>query len=230
MSLKMNLQANLDEILYSTKDKDLPSGLTFEQWTMNWWQWLYSKPNGDSPLHDRTWNTPMTSQNQTNQTAASQHDPNVFFLAGTDADKSKRDCKIPANTHILFPIATMAATDAEFPNEDLDKLAVQGDQVEDMSLSIVNKTEGKKYELGTSELKAYEVKSGHFKVDIPHDNICYWVPEKRGSDAVSHGFWAFLKPLRKGEYDIKFSSRTKDDPQTLTKNCSFEVEYHLEVR
>lgn len=225
----MHSQPNVEEILYSKNDKSLPSGLSFEEWTTRWWQWLYSIPDENSPLHDRTWNIPGKNQSQTNQTVVSQPYPNVFFLAGTDADKAKRNCKIPANTPILLPIANMAASDAEFPNEDLDKLAVQGDQVEDMNLSIVNKKEGKKYELGLSDLEAYEIKTGHFKVDIPHDNMCYWVPAKKGSTAVSHGYWAFLRPLREGEYDIKFSSRTKDDPQTLTKNCSFEVEYHLEV-
>jgi hypothetical protein len=174
MLIPMNPQANLDEVLYSKNDKDLPSGKSFEEWATRWWQWLYSIPDGNSPLHDRNWNISGSNQNQTNQTA--------------------------------------------------------GNQVEDMSLSIVNKKEGKKYELGTSDLKAYDVKTGPFKVDLPSDNICYWVPEKKGSTAVSHGFWAFLRPMPKGEYDIKFSQRTKDDPQTLTKNCSYEVEYHIEVR
>ena len=230
MLIPMNPQANLDEVLYSKKDKDLPSGKSFEEWATRWWQWLYSIPDGNSPLHDRNWNISGSNQNQTNQTAVNQPDPNVFFLAGTVADKAKRICRIPANKPILFPIATMAASDAEFPGGDLDALAVQGNQVEDMSLSIVNKKEDKKYELGTSDLKAYDVKTGPFKVDLPSDNICYWVPEKKGSTAVSHGFWAFLRPMPTGEYDIKFSQRTKDDPQTLTKNCSYEVEYHIEVR
>ena len=70
-------------------------------------------------------------------------------------------------------------------------LAVQGNQVEDMSLSIVNKKEGKKYELGPSDLKAYDVKTGPFKVTYPLITYAIGTRKERYM-AVSHGFWAFL--------------------------------------
>jgi hypothetical protein len=229
MLLPMSSQPNITEVLYSKKD-NLPSGKSFEEWASRWWQWVYSIPDANNPVHDRNWNTSGSNQDQTNQTAVNQPYREVFFLTGTLADKAERTCRLRPGTPVLFPIATMAASDAEFPGEDLDALAVQGNQVEDMNLTIVNKKEGKTYKLGAPDLRAYDVKTEPFKVDIASDNICYWLPEKKGSTAVSHGFWVFLRPLPEGEYDIKYSQRTKDDHQTLTKNCSYEVEYHLKVR
>jgi hypothetical protein len=217
----MKSQGNLGEVLYSKDDKDLPSAISFEEWVMRWWQWMYSIPDANSPAHDRNWKTAG---------AIPQPHEEVFFLAGTFSDKAKRTCELSPKRAVLFPIATMAASDAEFPDGKLDELASQGNQVKDMKLSIVNKKESKTYELGTSDLKAYDIKTRPFNVDIPEDNICYWVPGKKGSTAVSHGFWAFLRPLSAGEYDIRYSQETQDDPQTLTKNCSYEVEYNLKVK
>ena len=122
----------------------------------------------------------------------------------------------------------MVALDAEFPDGNLDALAVQGNQVEDMKLSIVNKSKDKKYELGTSDLKAYEIKTGTLNAY----HLITYATGYRQRKIVRPYLMAsgpFFDHCHLGDYDIKYSQRTKDDPQTLTKNCSYEVEYHLQV-
>jgi hypothetical protein len=216
--INMSKDSKRCEILYPPGED--PKGKSWEEWTKQWWKWLYAIPDKDNPVHDHPW-----------QNAGSIPQPKgAFFLTGTHSDKAERKCKIPANTPVFFPIATMAASDAEFPGKNLRDLAKNGNQVDEMHLKIVDtKSKNILCALDTEDLKKYLVKTGEFYVSLCSDNICYWVKAKKRSRTMSHGYWAFLRPLSRGRYDIEFSQKTRDHPQSLTINCSYKVIYHIEV-
>ncbi len=207
---------SFNDKLYSRDEK--PLGNSWEDWGAKWWNWLLSITDKDNPVHDRTGELQHITQ---------RHLPNVFFLAGTHDRKVERTCKIPAGVSILFPIATMSTSYAEFPNlhneTELRTYAEEGNQVLDMKLSIDGE------EIDKGNLDKYRVKSPLFKVDLPENNIHMYV-DGGETEAVSDGYWAFLKPLSPGNHTLIISQTTKDHPLSGTINCRYDLTYHLAVQ
>jgi hypothetical protein len=78
-----------------------PHGLTYGQWSAQWWQWAASFPASDNPVTDTTGS----------QCANGQSGPfvlrRVWFLAGSFAPLGgtiTRSCTVPAGRAILFPV------------------------------------------------------------------------------------------------------------------------------
>jgi hypothetical protein len=71
----------------------LPGGLSYQQWSAEWWQWAYAIPASMNPIFD------TTGVN----CAVNQSGP-VWFLAGTSGFTATRNCIVPAGKMILFPI------------------------------------------------------------------------------------------------------------------------------
>src|ERR671922_28016 len=63
-----------------------PYGLSYEDWTIKWWQWLLSIPVQLSPMEDNTGE--RCQEGQGNLT--------VFFLSGSGGSVAERTCTIPA--------------------------------------------------------------------------------------------------------------------------------------
>jgi hypothetical protein len=201
--------------LYSLEEK--PFGKSWEDWSAEWWKWLLPTSDSNSPVND------ADGELQ----GIAQHQPNVFFLAGTHQKKVERTCRIPAGKAILFPVATMSASYLEFPNlqneGELRRCAEEGNQVDDMKLTI----DGAVIDRG--KLEKYRVKSPLFEVTLPDNNIHQYVQGGK-TKAVSDGYWAFLKPLPPGEHTLIISQKTKDHPPSGTINCGYEITYHLIVQ
>src|SRR5690348_14298996 len=62
-----------------------PSGLTYGDWTVKWWKWIFGIPKDTSPAID------TNGKN----CAQGQNDPHVWFLAGTNGGSAERTCVIP---------------------------------------------------------------------------------------------------------------------------------------
>ena len=211
--------------MFSPKNDPNPFGKSWEYWTAEWWRWLMSIPKKNNPCNDATGNDAGMGQ-----TGKDERD--VWFLTGTRSARVRRTkCVVPVNKGILFPIATMEASIAEFGNKTEDQLldlVNQGDQVDSMGLEIEIYDKGKLIDklslMNKQDLLNFEYETHLFDAWLPEHNI--WPRTEGGNtQAVSHGYWVFLDPLPPGEHKLRFSQVTKDDPATGTINCKYDVIY-----
>jgi hypothetical protein len=210
----MSTKKNTNDIkMYSREDK--PFGKSWEEWTAIWWQWLLSIPDESNPANDNTGTYCKERQSGP-----------VWFLTFAHSPSAERTCTIPAGKSILFPVATMECSYAEFPKlnkeSELRSYAKQGNQVSSMEATI----DGLK--LQKSDLEKYRIESQLFTVKLPENNIYFWTAPGE-TQAVSDGYWVFLEPLPPGDHELHFSQVTEDDPTTGTLNCKYDVTYHLKV-
>ena len=81
-------------------------GKTYADWSVKWWQWVFSLPATNSPILD------------TGDCSAGQSGP-VWFLAGAFVGTTNtRSCTIPAGVALFFPIANGWADDTDCPSYD----------------------------------------------------------------------------------------------------------------
>ena len=81
-------------------------GKTYAEWSVKWWQWVFSLPATNSPILD------------TGDCSAGQSGP-VWFLASTfGCTTTTRSCTIPAGVALFFPIAWGAADNTDCPSYD----------------------------------------------------------------------------------------------------------------
>jgi hypothetical protein len=206
--MKRSSQDNtLDEIIYPREDK--PYGITWEDWTVRWWQWLLSIQKENNPGLD-----PTGAKFDPNQ-----RDPNVIFLAGTFEGHAERKYVIPAGKSILFPIVNFTTSYTEEPQLKTESELISCAK-EDID-SIVKKEviiDG----LKLCDIEKYRVQSPVFDLVYPEDNVFGFVhgPTK----AISDGYWIFLKSLTPGIHEIYacgscYSGRTTES-----------ITWNLEVR
>ena len=182
-------------IEHYTKDSSI-AGLTYGQWTAQWWKWALSIPSIMNPVVD-----------QTGINAAESQPKHVWFLAGIfyidEENKKKkiplRQCTIPSGMPILIPIVNCAADPIHYPHLEKDEdiinyVSKQVEMVENKECYVND--ESIHTERVRSEPKIFELYV-HPDFDKFH---------KGGNTRASaDGYWVFLKPLHKGEYTIKFA-------------------------
>jgi hypothetical protein len=72
-------------------------------------------------------------------------------------------------------------------------------------------------------LENYRVESKLFDLTLPENNIFSATPGT--TEAISDGYWVFLKPLPVGNHDIDFSASIIDP--SGVNNYNTQVKYHL---
>jgi hypothetical protein len=187
-----------------------PRGKSFGEWTVKWWQWVYSIPRDNNPISDSTGD--LSEVGQSDQ---------VWFLGGKPADEScevpVRSCKIPSGLPILFPVINCEANNIEFPS--LDERGLIENVTTHMEL-----IRSKDCYINGAQIPVQHVRSDPviFNIAVTHDNV-FGLKGAGNTTASADGYWVFLKPLRKGNYLVSFSG-----------SCSGGVrrsgaEYHLQV-
>jgi hypothetical protein len=161
-----------------------PYGLSYVEWTVIWWKWLLSIPKERSPALDITGEC----------CDSSQHDPNVWFLAGTFGGSVTRNCKIPKGKAILFPIINYQCSFADGPlftteRELEERCRLEIDQIGEIHATLDNEL---------ISVKKYRVHSRCFKITIPPDNS---LGANSGTTTMaSDGYWLFVEPLPIGNH------------------------------
>lgn len=203
-----------DEIqLFGITDK--PYGTTYGAWTIKWWDWIMPIPKEKSPLCDDTgdlWDIDQPSSD-------------VWFLIGNFAREYKteqknfpyRKIKMSSGRSVLFPVLNCMATFLEY--QDLktheDLLRHVGNDVN----SVVKK------ELFINKKRYEPVRISSdpkiFKVTIIEDNA-FDIKTSGLTDAAADGYWAFLKPLSKGNYTIRFEGSCENG--RLSAGASYELD------
>jgi hypothetical protein len=185
-----------------------PFGKTWEQWTIEWWQWFLSYPKKINSAY------PGTGLN------FAFHNNNVIFLAGVDSNIGpvERTITIPSQKAILFPIINFITSYLEDPEIrcDEDLISSTKSNIDDIRIKQVRVDE-------TNILTGNEsrVFSNIFTLHFPPNNL--YDIESGFTRACADGYWCFLKSLSPGEHKIyTFGS-------CLAGRIKIEVTYYLNV-
>ena len=191
-----------------------PFGLTYGEWSAEWWKWLLSSPNDSNPSTDKTGEYCTMNQNNSN----------VWFLAGTSGGYEERKCSIPEGMAILVSPIEVICTFAEYPElkieDDLRNCAKSDqDAVKDVKLTVDS--------IPMTNLQNFRVTSSLFNVTLPENNI-FGVPSQT-TEAISDGTFVMLKELPVGHHTIYASGLLVDFTTTSNLNFVSEVKYDINV-
>jgi hypothetical protein len=201
-----------------------PFGMSYEDWTIKFWQWLVSIPADRNPVTDRT--GLHCGEAQVGQP--------LFNLAFSDMGGAERTCTLPTGQHLLIPLNVVFVSFAEFPgartDEDLDRLAEEDESsnpfvflsVDGKDFSELESTDGERL----TDPKKFRVHSRAFDVKIT-DNPIFGLPGP--TRAVSDGYWVILEALPPGPHQIHFKARLTN-PLTDRLFYSVDVKYTITVR
>jgi hypothetical protein len=164
-----------------------PFGMSYAEWTAKWWQWVLSLPVENNPVND------TTGKN----CAVNQSGP-VWFLAGTLGGVVDRNCTIPAEKAILFPILNHGGTLADSPTINSEEELLSHTMRE---MDIISNLEVMVDSVKLSGLEKYRVRSPIFDVVLPEKNL--FGGTRGPTRGVSEGYWLFLEPLLKGRHKIQ---------------------------
>jgi hypothetical protein len=213
LTLTFMLQSvTADEVnpgLYSPTSKLF--GIPFVDWTAKWWQWYLKIPNSQHPFADTTGE----------KCAVSQDGP-VWFLLGS-AGKVERNCTIPSDKAIMFPILDTSCSYSESPNlkseQELRQCAIDGNKDAIVKASVDNQE--------VKNIDRYRVTTGLFNVTYSDDPVS--PTNSNVSQAVSDGWFIFLEPLKAGKHEIKFVASQLSGENAAEPSALIDVTYHLVV-
>lgn len=160
-----------------------PFGLSYSDWTVEWWNWIIQIPKDINPLFD------MNGKNA----HLNQIDSNVLFLCQTLESSEKipvRNIKIPKETSVFMPIINWISIlheDGENDQELISTARERMNVVKDLQINI------NEIMLTTDRLKEFRVQSPIVNMFLPKKNI-FGHPTCQ-TRVVSDGFWIFLKPI-----------------------------------
>ena len=180
----MSLQINIFPI------DSKPFGLSYNDWSVKWWQWISSIPKKKNPFYD--WNGDNVNVNQ--------NDPRVLFLCqtyeGVESMPSRKNI-ITKGRSIFMPIINWISIMHEDGETDevLMKIAKNKmDVIGPLEITINGITINK-------GLEKHRVLSPFFEIDLPENNAFDISSGKRR--CISDGYWIFLHPISE---DLKLSS------------------------
>jgi hypothetical protein len=183
-----------------------PFGTPFIDWTTKWWKWFIAIPNSQHPFADTTGE----------RCGKSQEGP-VWYLVGAGGH-AERNCSIPSDKAILFPILNSECSYSESPTlkseQELRKCAVDADKNAVLKATIDNRE--------IKDIDRYKVTSGIFNVTYSNDPV--FPTNSNVSEAVSDGWFIMLEPLKPGNHEIRFSESQIEPPSLI------DVVYHLSIK
>jgi hypothetical protein len=188
-----------------------PFGMSYEDWSIKFWQWLISIPADRSPVTDETGE----------RTGVAQIGQPIFNLVFSGKGKVQREWTLPAGQHILIPVNVVEISLAEFPtaktDDDLHKLA---EEDESSNPFVFLSVDGKEFQ----NLAQYRVHSRAFDVNFPDNPI--FGHQHGPSRAVSDGYWVILEALPAGEHEIHFKAKLTNSNSILYND---DVKYSINI-
>jgi hypothetical protein len=220
--LTVTMSDNTNPRIFPLKSK--PFGMSYENWTIQFWRWLCSIPADRNPVTDRT--GIHCGEGQVGQP--------LFNLAFSDMGGAERTCTLPAGQHLLIPLNVVFVSKAEFPgattDEDLKNLAEQDESSNPFIFLSVDGKESSQLEViggeKITDIKQFRVATEAFDVNIT-DNPIFGLPGP--TRAVSDGYWIILEALPPGPHQIHFKA-SLTNPDTGKLFYSVDVKYTITVR
>jgi hypothetical protein len=208
-------------------------GMTYGDWSAAWQQWVQAIPN--------TPEEPNPAFDETGENCAQGQDSGpVFFLVGAFTDELpdtplisevERDCTVPANRHIFFPIVNVAidTTDPQGDFYEATEAAQRqlagknADLIDVGSLEVT--VDGKK----VKNLGDYRVQSPAYHFFLPAENNMWGIADVNASGyfGVADGYYVMLKPLSSGKHTVQFAGAFVSNGEVL---FALDVTYNLTVQ
>jgi hypothetical protein len=188
------------------------AGHGYGEWTAQWWQWIGAIDAANNPLADATGV----------HCDLDQAGP-VWFLAGGLGGSVQRECSIPPDKHVFFPLLNGIAFNNAGESLTVDELRAGLGALIDAGCGLELTLDGEVLE---DDLTVFRAISPEMVIEVPEDDI-FGLNGDTIDPGVSDGFWIMLTPLPPGEHELTFGGAVCDaggDP-------IFEVDltYHLEV-
>lgn len=172
--------------------------MDYGDWSIEFWQWLYSMPTDAHPLFD----TADCSEGQSG---------NVWFLGGTFSTvpvnpttvigEADRECTVPPGTALYFPLINAACSNLEGDGETDEELRACANFLADHMGDLVAVVDG----APLGNLETYRAESDLFEFGpLPEGNV---LGQDEGTTgiAVADGIAVMLAPLSAGEHTVEFS-------------------------
>jgi hypothetical protein len=189
-----------------------PYGLSYEDWTIKFWQWILPIPLEINPIFDYTGE----------RCGEGQGSLPVFFLIGSSGSVVERTCTVPADKAILIPVGYVECSFAEHSGTTEEELHTCAEEDQSSNPILFLSVDGRQIQ----QFEKYRVHSRAFNVTFPENPI--FGAEPGPSLAVSDGYWIILEPLPPGEHEIHFKN-SLTNPTTGILFFADEVKYHLSV-
>lgn len=189
-----------------------PYGLPYEDWMTKWWQWNMQIPKEQHPQ----------LLGSTVEVCPVGDSGNVSFLTQSLQGKTEYSCTIPAGHAIMIPISTGECTSDEAKSSmpaDMMRCATEGNKY----LTFDATVDG----VRLNGLDQNDARSGVFNLTVPEDNFSDLKPGQW--EAVTGGYFAFLKPLPVGNHTVGISARVIN-PIDPAYNYNYDTQYRLRVQ
>jgi hypothetical protein len=190
-----------------------PYGLSYEDWTIKFWQWLLSIPADKNPITDTTGK--LCSQDQNASLP-------VFFLAFSTGGGATRTCDISAGKAILIPVNVVECSFAELNVKTEEELHTCATEDESSNPQLFLSVDGREFK----DLAKYRVHSRAFDIGLPNNSV---IQVSGPTRAVSDGYWIILEPLSTGKHDIHFKA-SLGDPTTGILTYSDDLRYTINIK
>jgi len=194
-------------------------GKTYAEWSVKWWQWVFSLPATNSPILD------------TGDCSAGQSG-HVWFLAGAFVGTTNtRSCTIPAGVALFFPISDGFADNTDCPSSDtfsVEQLVGFASGFPDSSSGMSCTIDGVPVKgLEDSITSPYRLGPQVFSYTLAStDNIIAnffglaCIPDGiTVATAAEDGVYLLLAPLSAGQHTI----------HCTIESCHLDITYHLNV-
>lgn len=220
LSINFNSVFADNYINYIFSPDSKPYGLSLDDWSVKWWQWIMKIAKNQNPTLDESGKN--CNVNQENN--------NVWFLAGRSAPgKSERNCEIPSEMSIFLPLNNYECNFWENPDiKTIDELLSCPSISLGPADSIILKLKIDDKEIDQKELKKYRFATSDFQISIPKDDI-FGIKEFGNTTASSDGYWVMIKPLSSGKHTISFFGGALGNIQDPTIWWN-EITYNLVVK
>lgn len=194
--------------------------------SQEWLRWAMALPDSTGPIIDETGEACDLGQAG-----------KVWFLAGTYGGSVERDCTIPANKALFFPLLNRwvvpSPESVDEPHELEGFLAwvpTYFDGHRQRTCELTLRIDGEDILPDTESLDAelYVEVLEPFDIELNDDNWASQWGKPGGHYAVSvvDGHWALLEPLAPGEHTLEFGGIICDEETTYFESM---VTYHLVV-
>jgi hypothetical protein len=182
-------------------------GMTYGEWSVEWWQYVFSLPMDQNPLVGAT-----------GAECAFELDSNVAVVVVDPLSPEPIECEVPAGTTLFLDILSAECSTLEAPpfyggNEEELRACAQAFILHDLEATIDG--------VAIQNIEAYIHTSPLFEFTLPADNILE-VEAGLTAQSVSYGAHLMLAPLTPGEHTIQFHASHPDD-------FTVDTSYHITV-
>ncbi|UXN05963.1 hypothetical protein [Bartonella sp. HY761] len=176
------------------------SGEDLSTLSIRWWQWVTNAPDDLDPLADDTGEHCNYAQSG-----------DVFFLAPSYSfDKVMRNCAVPKDKYIFFPVISIMRWDTG-DGLSCDDLKKEVNAAINSARDMVSEFDGQKLD-GTRAATS----------------SCFTIPGDEDHYA-SDGYWILLNPLSEGEHHLHFKGLIGDDA-AMQDEYMQDIEYKINVK